>query len=67
MFNPPLIIILNHEEIGVPSGVSSFDPIANLLCHQQIKIARKPKVMQNNIVLRTIDQQSNTMCHEVYC
>jgi hypothetical protein len=37
MFNPPLIIVLNHEEIGVPSGASSFDPIANLLCHQQIK------------------------------
>jgi hypothetical protein len=67
VLNPPLIIILNHEEIKVPNGVSSFDLIANLLCHQKIKIARKPKVMQDRTIPRMIDQQSSTMCHEVYC
>jgi hypothetical protein len=66
MFNPPLIFILSHEEIGIPSGVLSLDPIANLLHRQQINISRKPKVMQDNIVPRTLDQQSSTMCHEIY-
>jgi hypothetical protein len=33
VFNSPLIIILIHEEIGIPSGVLNFDPITNLLCH----------------------------------
>jgi hypothetical protein len=66
MFNPPLIFILIHEEIGIPSGVLSLDPIANLLCHQQINIARKPKVMQYSIVPCTLYQQSSTMCHEIY-
>jgi hypothetical protein len=37
VFDPPLMIILNHEEMGVPSGASSFDPIANLFCHQLSK------------------------------
>jgi hypothetical protein len=66
MFNTPLIFILSHEEIGIPSGVSSLDPITNLLRHQQINIARKPKGMQNSIILLTFNQQSNTMCHEIY-
>jgi hypothetical protein len=65
--NPPLIIIPSHEKIRIPSGVSSFDLITNLLCHQKIKITRKPKVMQNSIIFCMIDQQSGTMCHEVYC
>jgi hypothetical protein len=65
MFNPPLIFILSHEEIGIPSGVSRLDPIANLLCHQQINITRKPKVMQDSIVPRALNQQSSTMCHEI--
>jgi hypothetical protein len=34
MFNPSLIFILNHEKIGIPSGVSSLDPIINLFFHQ---------------------------------
>jgi hypothetical protein len=55
MFNPPLIIILIHEEIGVPNGASNFDPITNFLCHQHIKIVGKPKMMQDNIVLHMID------------
>jgi hypothetical protein len=67
VFNPPLIIVLSHEEIGVPSGALNFDPSTNLHCHQLIKIAKKPKVMQDNIVLHTINQQSDTMCHEVFC
>jgi hypothetical protein len=32
MFNPTLIFVLNHEEIGIPSGVSSLDPIIDLFC-----------------------------------
>jgi len=67
VFNLPLIIILIHEEIGIPSGASSFDPIVNLFCHQQIKIARKPKVMQDSTILHMIDQQFGTMCQEVCC
>jgi hypothetical protein len=66
VFDPPLIIILSHEEIGIPNGASSFDLIANLFCHQH-KITKKSKVMQNNTVPCTINQQSSTMCHEVYC
>jgi hypothetical protein len=66
MFNPPLIFILSHEEIGIPSGVSSLDPIANLLRYQQINISRKPKVTQDSIIPRAFDQQSSTMCHEIY-
>jgi hypothetical protein len=61
MLDPPLTIILSHEEIGVPSGASIFDIIADLFCHQQIQITRKSKVMQDNIVPCTINQQFNTM------
>jgi hypothetical protein len=34
MFNPTLIFVMNHEEIGIPSGASSLDPIVDLFCHQ---------------------------------
>jgi hypothetical protein len=34
MFNQILIFILNHEEIGIPGGASSLDPIIHLFCHQ---------------------------------
>jgi hypothetical protein len=67
VLNPTLIIILIYEEIGIPSLASSFDPILNLFCHQQIKIARKPKVMQDRTVLHMIDKQFGTMCQEVSC
>jgi hypothetical protein len=56
VFDPSLIIILSHEEMGVPSGASSFDLIANLFCRQHIKITKKSKLIQDNTIPCTINQ-----------
>jgi hypothetical protein len=34
MFNPPMILILDHEEVWIAIGISNLDPITDFLHHQ---------------------------------
>lgn len=67
MFNPPMILILDHEEVWITIGTSNLDPITDFLRHQQIEIKRKPEVMQDIAIVHTFDQYFSTKCHEIFC